>query len=113
VTGSSLFVVADLVGIAAVAAWCHSRFPQARPRTLRGAVVHVAASFVAFNATPLLVRELAAVVPARLDIPVGMCLVVVPSLTYVFLSWIWLIARVRDLGSGTPRGGHRVPLASR
>jgi hypothetical protein len=35
----------------------------------------------------------------------------VPTLTYVLLSWIWLISRVlHDLFGGTPRGGH--PVAS-
>jgi hypothetical protein len=35
----------------------------------------------------------------------------IPFLTYVLLSWVWLIARIlRDIG-GTPRGGH--PISAR
>jgi hypothetical protein len=26
----------------------------------------------------------------------------------VFLSWVWLVARIVDLLGGTPRGGHPV-----
>jgi hypothetical protein len=32
-----------------------------------------------------------------------------PALTYLLLSWVWLIARIlHDLHGGTPRGGHPV-----
>jgi hypothetical protein len=35
----------------------------------------------------------------------------IPVMTYLLLSWIWLIARIlHDLG-GTPRGGH--PISAR
>jgi hypothetical protein len=33
----------------------------------------------------------------------------IPALTYVLLSWIWLIARLlHDVFGGKPRGGHPV-----
>jgi hypothetical protein len=32
----------------------------------------------------------------------------IPGLTYVLLSWVWLIARIVELLGGTPRGGHPV-----
>jgi hypothetical protein len=36
----------------------------------------------------------------------------IPVLTYVLLSWIWLIARIlQDIG-GNPRGGHPVTSES-
>jgi hypothetical protein len=35
--------------------------------------------------------------------------VLIATLTYVLLSWVWLIARIlHGLLGGTPRGGHPV-----
>jgi hypothetical protein len=37
----------------------------------------------------------------------------IATLTYLLLSWIWLIARIlHDLLGGTPRGGHPVSSES-
>jgi hypothetical protein len=32
----------------------------------------------------------------------------IPGLTYVLLSWVWLLARIIELLGGTPRGGHPI-----
>ena len=37
----------------------------------------------------------------------------IPTLTYVLLSWVWLLARIlQDLFGGTPRNGHPVSRES-
>jgi hypothetical protein len=37
----------------------------------------------------------------------------IPTLTYLLLTWVWLLARIlHDLSGGTPRGGHPVSSES-
>jgi hypothetical protein len=46
-------------------------------------------------------------------LPYVVLTLLIPSLTYLLLSWVWLIARVlHDLFGGTPRGGHPHPVGS-
>jgi hypothetical protein len=52
---------------------------------------------------------LARLVPSHELVPYAVLALLIPSLTYLLLSWVWLIARVmHDLFGGTPRGGHPV-----
>jgi hypothetical protein len=91
---------AMLIGLGAVAVWLHVRYPQRRPGSLVRAVGHVAASFGAFALLPMTLGLL----PLRLYLALALLIV---TLTYVLLSWVWLIARIlHDLLGGTPRGGH-------
>jgi len=79
---------AMLIGLGLVAVWAYVNHPRLRPGSLMRAVVHVILSFAGFALLPILLR------------------VLIPVLTYVLLSWVWLIARIlHDMG-GTPRGGH-------
>lgn len=97
---------AMLIGLGAVAVWVHQRYPGLRPRSLIRAIAQVAASFLAFALLPSILGFLLPLLPQhsfRLCVVVA---VLIPTLTYVLLSWIWLIARIlHDLG-GRPRGGH-------
>jgi uncharacterized membrane protein YcaP (DUF421 family) len=71
--------------------------------------VHVAVSFTAFALLPRALGLLLPIVPSHTEQPHVVLALLIPVLTYMLLSWIWLIARVlHDLLGGTPRSGHRV-----
>ena len=93
---------ATLIGLGAVAVWLHLRYPKLRPGSLVRAIVHVAVSFGVFALLPTVLT----VLPPQ--VYMGLVLLIV-TLTYVLVSWVWLIARIlNDLLGGTPRGGHPV-----
>ena len=93
---------ATLIGLGAVAVWLHLRYPKLRPGSLVRAIVHVAVSFGVFALLPTVLT----VLPPH--VYMGLALLIV-TLTYVLVSWVWLIARIlNDLLGGTPRGGHPV-----
>ena len=96
-----------LIGLGAVAVWTYVNHPRMRPDSLVRATLHVALSFVGFALLPVMLRLLLPLVHAsalRLGIVLAL---LVTLLTYVLLSWVWLIARIlHDLLGGTPRGGH-------
>ena len=99
---------AMLIGLSAVAIWAYFRYPRLRPASLVIAAVHVAVSFVGFALLPLALHELLPVLPSPGEAPYVVLALLIPALTYVLLSWIWLIARVlREVFRG-PRGGHPV-----
>jgi hypothetical protein len=95
---------AMFIGLGAVAVWVHVRYPRLRPRSLLRAAVHVAVSFFSFSLLPLALHVLLPLVPSAY----GVLALLIPALTYLLLSWVWLIARVLDLLNGTPRGGHPI-----
>jgi hypothetical protein len=100
---------AMFVGLGAVAVWAYLRYPRLRPGSLVRAVVHVAVSFGAFALLPAALSVLLPLLPSHALQPYVVLALLIPVLTYVLLSWIWLIARVlHDLLGGTPRGGHPV-----
>jgi hypothetical protein len=90
---------ATFIGLGLVALWLHVRYPRLRPGSITRALAHVAVSFGAF-----------ALLPSALDILPQLFLalaLLIVSLTYVLLSWVWLLARIlQDLSGGNPRGGH-------
>lgn len=99
---------AMLIGLGFVAGWVHTRYPRIRPRSLVWAALHVAVSFVGFALLPEILRHVLPLVSshgARLVVALAL---LIPALTYVLLSWIWMIARVVELLGGTPRGGQPV-----
>jgi len=77
------------------------------------AAVHVAVSFVGFALLPATLGLLLPLTSSHgLRLSVALALLV-PSMTYLLLSWVWLIARIlHGLLGGTPRGGHPVPSKS-
>lgn len=98
---------AMLIGLGAVAVWTHQRFPRLRPGSLLRAAVQVAVSFGAFALLPpLLGLALPLLSSHALRLSVTLALLIA-GLTYLLLTWVWLIARLlHDLHGGTPRGGH-------
>ena len=100
---------AMFIGLGLVAVWAYLRYPRLRPGSLVRAVVHVTVSFVAFALLPAALSFLLPVVSSHELVPYVVLALLIPSLTYVLLSWVWLLARVlHDLFGGTPRGGHPV-----
>jgi hypothetical protein len=98
---------AMLTGLGAVAVWTHLRYPGLRPRSLIRAVLHVAVSFLAFAVLPVTLALLLPLAPSHASATYIALTFLIPILTYVLLSWVWLIARIlHDLLGGTPRGGH-------
>jgi hypothetical protein len=103
-----MFESATLLSLGAVAVWVYVRYPRMRPQSLVRAGLHVAISFTALMLLPGLLGLLlpfAATQSSRIFFAEAL---LVPALTYVLLSWVWLIARIVDLLGGTPRGGHPV-----
>ena len=104
---------AMFIGLGLVAVWAYFRYPRLRPHSLVGAVAHVLVSFAGFALLPILLSLLLPVASSReLRASVVLALLI-PTLTYVLLSWVWLLARViQDVFGGTPRGGHPVSTRS-
>jgi len=100
---------AMLLGLGAVAVWLHVRYPGLRPSSLGRAALRVFVSFGAFALLPAVLGFLLQLAPASTLRPYFVLALLMLTLTYVLLSWVWLIARIlHDLLGGTPRGGHPV-----
>jgi hypothetical protein len=97
---------AFFLGLGTVAIWLYLRFPRLRPSTLTGAIVHVAASFFLFGLVPFAVGFCLRTLPAPVWLVAIVFGMIVPTLGYVFLIWLWVIARIHDIGNSLPRGGH-------
>jgi hypothetical protein len=95
---------AMFIGLGAVAVWVYLRCPRLRPRSLVRAALHVAASFCGFALLPFVLHVILPLVPS----PYVVLALLIPTLTYLLLSWIWLIARILNELHGGPRGGHPV-----
>lgn len=101
------------IGLGSVAVWTYLRFPHLRPGSLLRAILHVAVAFGAFATLPTVLGLLLPVAPSPAQAPYVVLALLLPTLTYVLLSWVWLLARIlHDLGGGTPRGGHPASSAS-
>jgi len=103
---------ATFVGLGAVAVWLYVRCPGLRPRTLVRAALHVGVSFTLFDIVPAGLH-LCLLLPPPASVILFVTGMLLPTLLYVLLSWLWLIARLHDLGSSTPRGGHPVAASAR
>ena len=103
---------AMLIGLGVVAVWTYLNHPRLRPSSLIRAIVHVMMSFAGFALLPTLLGVALPLLPARASQPCVVLVLVIPALTYVLLSWVWLIGRIlHDIG-GKPRGGHPVSAKS-
>jgi len=103
---------AMLIGLGAIAVWTYVNCPRLRPSSLTRAIVHVIVSFAAFALLPALLSVVLPALPVRTTQPYVVLALLIPTLTYLLLSWVWLIARIlHDIG-GTPRGGHPVSTKS-
>ena len=101
-----------LIGLGAVALWTYVTRPQLRPRSLLGAIAHVAVSFFGFALLPALLSVLLPLLPSRASQPYVVLALLMPSLTYLLLSWVWLIAQILHGIGSNPRGGHPVSAKS-
>lgn len=102
---------AMFVGLGLVAVWAYVRYPRLRPGSLVLAAVHVAVSFGAFATLPTVLSLLLPLVSSHEMRPYVVLALLIAILTYLLLSWVWLLARIlHDLFGGTPHGGH--PVAS-
>jgi hypothetical protein len=103
---------AMFTGLGLVAVWAYIRFPRLRPASLVRAAGHVAASFIGFALLPAALRGVLPLVHGHaLKLSIALTLLI-SLLTYLLLSWVWLIARIlQDLLRG-PRGGHPVSARS-
>jgi len=99
---------ATFLGLGAVAVWLYLRYPRLRPRSIVVTVVHVIGSFAVFALLPRALDALLPVLPSHALQPYVVLSLLILTLTYVLLSWVWLIARILDHLGGTPRGGHPV-----
>jgi hypothetical protein len=99
---------AMLIGLGAVAVWFYLRYPRLRPRSLVLSAVHVAVSFVGFALLPSTLNLLVPLLPSHALQPYAVLALLIAVLTYVLLSWVWLIARILQSIGGNPRGGHPV-----
>ncbi len=100
---------ATFIGLGAVAIWLYLRYPRFRPATIVRAIIHVGVSFGLFSLVPYGLSLTFRALPSTLALFVFVSCMLIPTLSYVLLSWLWLIARIHDLGNATPRGGHPVP----
>jgi hypothetical protein len=104
---------AFFIGLGLVAVWLYLRFPRLRPDSLTGAILHVGVSFLLFNLAPYGLHLCVRVLPAPLSLVAFTVGVLIPTLGYVLVSWVWLMARIHDIGRPKPRGGHRVRATAR
>jgi hypothetical protein len=100
-----LFESEMLIGLGAVAVWTYANYPKLRPASLLRAILHVSVSFCAFALLPTLLS----VLPPQTYLAL---VLLFPTLTYLLLSWVWLLARIIEMLGGTPRGGLPVPNQS-
>jgi hypothetical protein len=99
---------AMFIGLGVVAFWCYLRYPRLRPRSLVLAAVHVAVSFGAFALLPTALGFLLPALPSPSEAPYVVLALLIPTLTYLLVSWVWLLARILHDLFGGPSGGHRV-----
>jgi len=97
---------ATMLGLGAVALWLYVRFPRLRPKTLLRAGLHLFVSIGLFIALPHVMHTVFALLPAPASAVAFVVFLLMPTLCYVLLSWVWFIARIHDMLDSTPRGGH-------
>ena len=87
------FVLVLTVAAALLALWTDARFPRLAPASLRRVLLHVAFAFV--------VLQLISGVTATVTLYVALFGVVLPTLTYAFLTAVWFLRIAqRTLASG-------------
>jgi hypothetical protein len=98
--------LAMFIGLGAVAVWTHVNHPRLRPSSLIRAIAHVIVSFAGFAMLPALLSVVLPLLPTRASQPYVVLVLLILMLTYVLLSWVWLIGRILHEIGGKPRGGH-------
>lgn len=101
------------IGLGLVAVWAYCCYPRLRPGSLVRAVVQVLISFAGFALLPTTLRLLLTLIPSPHLRPYLVLALLLPALTYVLLTWVWLLARIlHDFSGGNPRGGHPISADS-
>src|SRR5262249_59379946 len=108
-----VFELAIFIGLGAVAVWAYVHYPRLRPGSLLLAMVHVAVSFAGFASLPMALSVLLPLIPTGTPQVYFALMLLIPALTYLLLSWVWLIARILHDVYGGPRGGHPISTNSR
>jgi hypothetical protein len=103
-----IFTLSAISGSLVLAIWVFACLPRLRPSTLKVAVVNVVASFAVFHLGPTLIVVCGHVAPPLVAVAMAVALVTLPLLTYMYVSWIWLLGVIAKHLSGRPRGGHLV-----
>jgi hypothetical protein len=94
------FAVVFVAGGAAIAVHLAARYPDSRPRTLRGALVHLGLGVLAAQLVlPLSAPFVAALAPPHSAL-VALMGLVLPVLAYACLGTIWAIAVLQDMLAG-------------
>lgn len=104
---------AFFIGLGLVAVWAYYRYPRLRPHSLIRAIVRVVISFTGFAVLPITLSFLLPLMPSQHLRPYLILALLLPALTYVLLTWVWLLARIiYDFSGGKPRGGHLISADS-
>jgi hypothetical protein len=69
-------------------------------------------SFAGFALLPALLSLVLPLLPARTSQSYVVVALLIAALTYLLLSWVWLIGRILDDLSDNPRGEHPVSAKS-
>jgi hypothetical protein len=107
-----MFETAMLLGLGAVAVWTRSRFPRLRPSSLLATFVHVGVSLALFVLVPAALGLLLPLASSHAEVALIALALLVPALTYLLLSWVWLVEWIIRYLHGGPRGGHPVSTES-
>ena len=89
------FLLAFLLGAAALAAWVALRLPQVAPRSFRAVSIHLGAA-LAIGAVLTPALGLVPGQPGTLSVLVALFGIALPALTYMFLAGIWLLRVVAE-----------------
>ena len=95
---------------AALALWSYTYFASRRPRGFGRAAAHVILAYFVFHTAKPAVRLTVAHVPHPFAMIITLAVITLPAMTYLLLTWLWLLACVQDKMGG-PSGGHpeRIP----
>jgi len=107
-----MFETAMLVGLGAVAVWARFRFPRLRPTSLARTVLHVAISLCVFAFVPAALALLLPLATSYAQVAFIALALLMPTLTYLLLSWVWLVEWILHYLNRGPRGGHPVSTKS-
>ncbi len=98
-----IFLVFLAVGAGALALWLDFRFPRLAPESLGQALLHLCASFlVARLLVPLALPALLEGV-SEAATPVVVVAVALPTVTYAFLTGVWILKLMYGTLRGLPR----------
>lgn len=101
------------LGLGLVAVWAHVRYPKLRPNSLGWAAAQVCISSLAFVLLPATLHLVLPFLQSDALRFTVLLALLMAGLTYVLLSWVWLIAYILRAGMSGPSGGHRIRASGR